>query len=86
MEEKLKEAAIAWQEGDKENRAVIVLSFERLEKDKESEATAGLGIVVLGKHEDLVEAVAESINSNKSPMNRIVGHALTKNLISKLMK
>lgn len=56
MNENLKTAISSWQEENKENRAIIVVAFEKTSSDENS-TSANIAAAIIGKHQDLVEAV-----------------------------
>lgn len=65
MNENLKTAISSWQEENKKNSAIIVVEFEKTSSDENS-TRANIAAAIIGKHQDLVEAVSGCLKEKKS--------------------
>lgn len=80
MNENLKNAVKDWVYANRDNRAIIVIAIESKPGDKLKE----MSIATIGSRENLVEAMAKGVNETE--LNSIVGEALTRNLLNKIIK
>lgn len=85
MNENLKTAISSWQEENKENRAIIVVAFEKTSSDENS-TSANITAAIIGKHQDLVEAVSGCLKDKNHPARSIIREAELKIAIDNILK
>ena len=77
MNENLKKAITDWQEENKENRVIIVIALEKISSTEES-TSANIAVAIIGKHNDLVEAVSGCLKDKNHPARSIIREAEVK--------
>lgn len=85
MNENLKKAITDWQEENKENRAIIVIALEKISSTEES-TSANIAAAIIGKHNDLVEAISGCLKDKNHPARSIIREAEVKNAIDNILK
>lgn len=85
MNENLKTAISSWQEENKENRAIIVVAFEKTSSDENS-TSANIAAAIISKHQDLVEAVSGCLKDKNHPARSIIREAELKIAIDNILK
>lgn len=85
MNENLKKAITDWQEENKENRAIIVIALEKISSNEES-TSANIAAAIIGKHNDLVEAISGCLKDKNHPARSIIREAEVKNAIDNILK
>lgn len=85
MNENLKKAITDWQEENKENRAIIVIALEKISSTEES-TSANIAAAIIGKHNDLVEAVSGCLKDKNHPARSIIREAEVKIAINNILK
>lgn len=85
MNDNLKNAIQNWQEENKENRAIIVIALEKISSDEEN-TSANIAAAIIGKHQDLVEAVSGCLKDKNHPARSIIREAELKIAIDNILK
>ena len=85
MNENLKTAISSWQEENKENRAIIVIALEKISSNEES-TSANIAAAIIGKHNDLVEAISGCLKDKNHPARSIIREAELKIAIDNILK
>lgn len=85
MNENLKKAITDWQEENKENRAIIVIALEKISSNEES-TSANIAAAIIGKHNDLVEAISGCLKDKNHPARGIIREAEVKIAIDNILK
>lgn len=85
MNENLKTAISSWLEENKENRAIIVVAFEKTSSDENS-TSANITAAIIGKHQDLVEAVSGCLKDKNHPARSIIRETELKIAIDNILK
>ena len=85
MNENLKKAITDWQEENKENRAINVVALEKISSNEES-TSANIAAAIIGKHNDLVEAISGCLKDKNHPARSIIREAEVKIAINNILK